>query len=131
MTKTELKEIPLLNKRIKEKKRAIEILRELAYCTGAIRVDDKIQKSPYNKGHPCIDKLVDLEKRLQADINYLLTLKSEFARILDTLDGNEKRLMELRYLNDLKWHEVAAAMNYSMRQIHRQHGKILHKIFSN
>lgn len=130
MTKTELKEIPLLSKRIEEKKKTIEILRELAYYTGAIRVGDKIQKSPYNKGHPCIDKLVDLDRRLQVDIDYLLALKLEFTGILDTLDGNEKRLMELRYLNDLKWHEIAGAMNYSVRQIHRMHGEILNKIFS-
>lgn len=40
-------------------------------------------------------------------------------------DPKEKELLRLRYLQDMKWEDVAERMTYDLRWIHRLHGKAL------
>ena len=76
-----------------------------------------------------VDKLVDAEAAINADIDELISLRAEAAAVFGSLPERDKTLMELRYLEGLTWEKVAERMSYSTRQVLRIHGDILISLF--
>lgn len=48
--------------------------------------------------------------------------------LISNLPEREKLLMRLRYIDNLKWEEIALKMNYTWQHMHRIHAKALNKI---
>ena len=87
-------------------------------------------------------RLRSLERRPESDENILRPLRElyreklkalataqlEIERAIEHLDYVERKLVRLRYIDGLEWHQVCVAINYSWQQTHRIHARILKAI---
>ena len=132
MTKEQLKNVPRIEKNIKRKKRQLDEVRELMYCVPALSGDEKVQTSTMDSSMSKVDAALDLERKLHEDCLKLLKLKGEAYDIIREInDDRERELMELRYIDGLRWEKIALEMHYSYRWVTRLHGRILKKLFPN
>lgn len=74
--------------------------------------------------------VVDLQNEIRAEINELAGIEKEIGAAINkaVADPTLKLLLELRYLNYLKWEEIALILGYTFRWTMTQHKKAL-KIF--
>lgn len=129
MTKEEFKTIPKIEKAIKYKQEQLYQIRAMMISVPSLETKEKVQTSPMNKSMSVVDEAVDLERKLHEDCILLLKLKNEAYDLIRTLEGKERLLMELRYINGCKWIEIAKKMNYNYRHVTKMHGEILSKLF--
>lgn len=73
--------------------------------------------------------IVDLEAKIQQDINNLVATMSEVRQLIALVeDNNLEIILHKRYLNHQKWDQIAGELGYSWAQIHRLHAKSLNII---
>ena len=118
-----------LNERIKDKEDRIADLRLSASSVGSIDYSkEKVQSSPSGDA-PFVKQtimIIELEKKLQQDVNKLKRLKVEINQAIDEVeDINCSLLLSKRYIFMRTWEQIAEEMNYSVMQIHRIHKKAL------
>lgn len=66
--------------------------------------------------------LADLKKQAERRI----TLRREISRKIEQMDDEtEKLVLRLRYIQLLKWEEIAVRMDYTYRNVTKIHGKAL------
>ena len=128
MTKEELTEIIIADKKIRAKKETAAALYELATSVPGIDTTTlKVQTSSRSENE-IINKYLDLERELKKDIAALLEKKEVVYKKLQVLDGLEKDIMQLRYIGGLSWDEIADKINVSSRHVYRIHDKALEKL---
>ena len=67
-----------------------------------------------------------IEDEIKADIDKLVSLKKEVSDVINAVEPVECRmLLELRYLCFHTWEDIAAEMNYTVRNVHLLHSKAL------
>jgi len=114
------------------KQKQIEELRLLAESTGAIRYDkDRVITSlPQAAGYEDkIAALVDMEHKLLEDIQELTEMYNEGWKMIDSLEDPVDRLiLVMRYINHMRWEEIALELNYSVDHIYYRHRHALKKI---
>jgi len=70
--------------------------------------------------------MVDLEKKIDEEMVQLMELKMEIREKIYQVENPNRRLVLLyRYINFMKWEEIADQMNYSIKQLHRIHNAAL------
>ena len=116
-----------IDQRINSKLEQIESLRTLLTKTSSTLSD--MPKNP-NKGQSrtedIIIKIMMIEDETKSDIDKLVTLKKEVSDTINAVDSVECRmLLELRYLCFHTWEDIAAEMNYTVRNVHLLHSKAL------
>lgn len=75
------------------------------------------------------DRLIELEKRVNARIRELVRLKHAAMDAIDRVDdARQREVLELYYLDGYKWDQVAERMELDARQVFRLHGKALQRI---
>lgn len=128
MTKDELTEIIIADKKIRAKKETAAALYELATSVpGVDTTTVKVQTSSRSENE-IINKYLDLERELKKDIAAVLEKKEVVYKKLQVLDGLEKDIMQLRYIGGLSWDEIADKINVSSRHVYRIHDKALEKL---
>lgn len=128
MTKEELTEIIIADKKIRAKKETAAALYELATSVPGIDTTTlKVQTSSRSENE-IINKYLDLERELKKDIAAVLEKKEVVYKKLQVLDGLEKDIMQLRYIGGLSWDEIADKVNISSRHVYRIHDKALEKL---
>lgn len=128
MTKEELTEIIIADKKIRAKKETAAALYELATSVpGVDTTTVKVQTSSRSENE-IITKYLDLERELKKDIAAVLEKKETVYKKLQVLDGLEKDIMQLRYIGGLSWDEIADKINVSSRHVYRIHDKALEKL---
>ena len=128
MTKEELTEIIIADKKIRAKKETAAALYELATSVPGVDTTTlKVQTSSRSENE-IINKYLDLERELKKDIAAVLEKKEVVYKKLQVLDGLEKDIMQLRYIGGLSWDEIADKINVSSRHIYRIHDKALEKL---
>ena len=76
-----------------------------------------------------IEKIYDLEKVINAEINRFVDLKKEIRIVINQVpDNSQKLVLKLRYIQFLKWESVAAEMDLSLKQVHRIHNEALKNV---
>lgn len=66
--------------------------------------------------------IVDLERAIEKDISELAKLELEIQNEINLLEDDlQKTVLEMRYLNFMKWDDICAELNYSSRQIFNVH----------
>lgn len=74
-------------------------------------------------------KSADLATEIDREIDKLADLRRDIEAAIRTVDGRVLReLLEYRYLDCMRWEEVAEAMSRDIRWIFRLHGKALSKL---
>ena len=128
MTKEELTEIIIADKKIRAKKETVAALYELATSVPGIDTTTlKVQTSSSSENE-IINKYLDLERELKKDIAAVLEKKETVYKKLQVLDGLEKDIMQLRYIGGLSWDEIADKINVSSRHVYRIHDKAVEKL---
>lgn len=128
MTKEELTEIIIADKKIRAKKETAAALYELATSVPGVDTTTlKVQTSSRSENE-IINKYLDLERELKKDIAAVLEKKEVVYKKLQVLDGLEKDIMQLRYIGGLSWDEIADKINVSSRHVYRIHDKALEKL---
>lgn len=70
-------------------------------------------------------KHLTLEQRYEAKLEELAAAQEIIENMIETLEPTERMLARFRYVDGLSWDSVSIKMNYSWRQTHRIHGRML------
>lgn len=128
MTKKELQRIYLLDLRISADIKELEKLNSLKYSIRSPSAfGEKVQSSVRND-NDLIEKIVDLESKINRNISELINLRENYKKKISSVDGEYCVLLNLRYVQCLKWHEIAKIMHRSEQTIFRLHGEALNLI---
>lgn len=73
-------------------------------------------------------KHIGLEQRYRAQLDGLIAGQAEIEDLIEGLEPTERRLARFRYIDGLSWEKVCDKMNYSWRQTHRIHGRMLDRL---
>ena len=76
---------------------------------------DKIQTT--------VEKIIEIEEKLDREIDALVE-----AAVEKLEDGRLRDVMRYRYIDGMKWEQIAVEMHYSYMQVCRLHGKALLEI---
>ena len=112
--------------RINSKLEQLEALRALAEKTTTT-----LELTPKGQGgskttENIVTKMVDLEREIESDIEGLLNVKADVRNAIKMVDEPELRLLlELRYLCYHSWGDIARAMGYDDKYVHKLHSKAL------
>lgn len=116
-----------IDKQLKSKLEQLSVLRELATTTTQPLSD--MPGSPnrnIDRMEKAIIKIMDMEQEISEEVNALLDLKNEIAQCIKKVkDIDCQLILEFRYLCFMSWEEIAAEMNFTVRNIHILHGKAL------
>ena len=119
-----------IDRRINSKLEQIASLRGLA-----TKATSTLSDMPHSPGRNArsmeniICKMVELENEINADIDYLLDLKSDIVTAIKRIEDPKSRmLLELRYLCFQSWEQIAVDMGYNTKYIFRLHDKALEKV---
>ncbi|MBR1696860.1 MAG: hypothetical protein IJ712_01355 [Anaerovibrio sp.] len=76
-----------------------------------------------------IAKIVDMEHKIDEEIDSLVDLKDQIQSCINSLDDAEYRvLLTERYINFEDWEKIALTMHYTTRYIHLMHRRALRLI---
>lgn len=82
---------------------------------------DKIQTT--------VEKIIEIEEKLDHEIDALVDLRNRIEVAVEKLeDGRLRDVMRYRYIDGMKWEQIAVEMHYSYMQVCRLHGKALLEI---
>ena len=102
-------------------------LRGLVSVVKGIAYDfDRVQTSPSGGMPASVDRLVDLEMKLEQDVIRYMTLKAEIVEQINSLDNAiYSRVLLKRYLQDKSLFTISEEMGYSYSRIKFLHGYAL------
>lgn len=116
-----------INQRINSKVEQIASLNALAN-----KVTTTYSQAPASGSHnnhkmeDIIIKIVAMEEDINSDIDELLDIKAEIIGAINAVENEEHRtILEKRYLSLESWEDIAADMNYGVRNVFILHGKAL------
>ena len=118
-----------LNERINSDLSELDRLRDLATSLSGVNYDGvrvsktRSTEAPFEK---TICKIIDAEKKINAEIDRLVDLKAEISEAISQLANvDEQLLLRFRYINNYGWEKIAVLMSVSMRTVHRIHASAL------
>lgn len=130
MTKKEFREIIYLDHLINSKLRLLDNLKSNRLQVKGMRIkSDVVQVSKQgNRQEDLIIKIIDLEKEITKDIDNLVDEKQRAKVVIDKLDGPYRLVMSMRYLECMKWEEIAYRIGYSIQAVYKIHGQALKRV---
>lgn len=130
MTKKEFREIIYLDHLINSELRLLESLKTNRLQVKGMQIKtDVVQVSKQgNKQEDLIIKIIDLEKEITKDIDRLIDEKRKAKTVIDKLDEPYKVIMTMRYLECMKWEEIAYRLEYSIQAVYKIHGQALKRV---
>jgi DNA-directed RNA polymerase specialized sigma subunit len=116
-----------IDKQLKSKLEQLNVLRNLATTTTQPLSD--MPGSPnrnIDRMEKAIIKIMDMEKEISEEVDALLDLKNQIAQCIKKVEDIDCQLiLEFRYLCFMSWEDIAAEMNFTVRNVHILHGKAL------
>lgn len=105
----------------------IATLRSSLTSTGSQLKQDKVQTSgPKNTLEETITKIIDLEAKINARIDELVSMKQEAFTMINRIpDLDQQNVLIARYIDGKKWLDIAFDLNFSISQVYKIHGKAL------
>ena len=120
-----------IDQRINSKIEQVQSLRELAEKASATLSDVPPSKGSRNvhRMEDVIAKMMDMESEISADMKRLLNLKHEIVTVISCVESPElQTLLELRYLCFKTWEQIAVALHFDLRWVHRLHNRALNEV---
>lgn len=135
---TELSEDPkkFLNRckhyeqRIKIKQNQIQHYRDMEYSiTAAIKDVPSFGGAVTSKIENCSISIMTIEEDIQKEIEAIKKERLLVQEAISLVDDEDlRRVLEARYVNEMKWEEIAVTLFYSYRWTLRLHGRALKSI---
>lgn len=123
-----LKQAYWLDQKINSDLAELARLKEIAASIGSPALGERNNpnrqtEAPFVRG---LERVWEMEKRIDAEIDRLVDLKEQIRGIIDRLDNpDEQMLLRYRYLHHDTWENIASMMNYSVRWVYKLHAKAL------
>jgi hypothetical protein len=120
-----------IDQRINSKIEQVQSLRELAEKASVTLSDVPPSKGSRNvhRMEDVIAKMMDMESEINADMKRLLNLKHEIVTVISCVESPElQTLLELRYLCFKTWEQIAVALHFDLRWVHRLHNRALNEV---
>ena len=116
MTKKELSQLYYLKKEIKEQQRRIAELEAAATkCTASVS-GIPTGKGVSDKVGQYASQIADLKALLDLNIKKSFYELNRLTRYIENIEDSEMKLIfSLRYIQNMRWHEIARATNYQER----------------
>lgn len=113
--------------RLKGKLDRLESLKSLAEkVTATLNATPVSGTRDVHKLDKVVCKIVDLENEINKEIDALVDLKRDIRLMIDSVPCHDCRVvLELRYLNYMKWHQIAESMDRGIRAVHYIHAKAI------
>lgn len=108
------------NERVKEIREMTITLRGVSYDS------DKVQTSTHGGITAGIEKLADMENKLNKEILRYLELSGKIIDQINRLEDLQcSEILYLRYVDCLRWEEIACKMHIGIRGVYKAHGRAL------
>lgn len=93
---------------------------------------DGMPRSPgaSNPVERMVTKHLMLQDRYKEQLGHLIAAQIAIEDLIDSLEPTERRLARFRYIDGLTWDDVCDRLNYSWRQTHRIHARMLDKLIN-
>ena len=120
-----------IDQRINSKIEQVQSLRDLAEKASATLSDVPPSKGTRNvhRMEDVIAKMMDMESEISVDMKRLLNLKHEIVTVINCVESPElQMLLELRYLCFKTWEQIAVALHFDLRWVHRLHNRALNEV---
>lgn len=129
MTKETLKQYQRLRL---ERDGILNVIRELEAAMEAPKIQ-KLTGMPSSGGNgsaleTMVQKHIELQRRYLDKLAEMDKLQGEIEDAIESLEGNQRTLMRLRYLQGMRWEDICVSMHYSGKHIHRIHAAALRRI---
>lgn len=123
-----LRGIALLDARIDARQRELEDLQDrLVHITATLSPDKGGGGAcTQDKMAGTMARIVDLQRQINADVDGLVDRKNAAMRMLDCMKNPvNMTVLHRRYFLQHTFEQIATDMNYSLRGIHKVHGRAL------
>lgn len=114
-----------LDQRINSKLEQLSSLNDLATKATATMTGMPRKPSP-SPSHTAdvVCKIIDLQNKINADIDRLVDLKGDMVKLIKAVDNTEQQtILELRYLCFKTWEQIAVDMGYSIHHLYKVHNR--------
>lgn len=126
-TKTYLRQIERLDRKIQNKLSEIYQLKTMACSVAVSKDNDRVQTCPdKDRLGSTVAKIVDLEKETNTLMESFINKRSHIIEQIDGIeDTNMYHVLSARYVCKKNFDDIADEMFYSRMQVNRIHGKAL------
>ena len=127
MAKEYLRQIGVLDAKINRRLKQVEELKALATSGGSMTPKERVQSSPSgDKTANYIIKWINIEHEVTRMIDELVDLKNQIIGEIHQLDDERYiRILEMRYIDQETFEQIAVTMHMDIRHIFRLHGYAL------
>ena len=122
-----LRQIGVLDTKINRRQKQVEELKLLATGTGSLTPGDRVQSSPAgDKMSSIVIKWIDMEHEVTVMIDELIDLKNQIIGEIHQLDDQRYiKILEMRYIDQETFEQIAVTMHMDIRHVFRLHGYAL------
>ena len=118
-----LRQARTLDIEINCKQEELHQLRLKATGVQAVVISERVQSSHENSSNQIIDKILDLQREINAEICKLIELKADIRKEINKVNNAILRtVLTEYYLNVKTWANIAEKYSYTERNIHYLHG---------
>lgn len=120
-----------LDQKINSDLEEIASFREMALSVSSPQLSERIQttrhgESPFAR---CMEKIIDLEEKINSEIDLLVELKKEIRAVITTVeDTDERMVLKYRYVHNYTWEQIGNELHADSRTVRRWHGKALQHV---
>lgn len=101
-------------------------LRLMAKSVSSPKLGEKVKSGGGNNAMSVVDKIIDLQQQINAEIDRLVDLKAEIhSKIEKVYNPQFIALLTDKYLNGLKFEQIAEKMEVADKTVYRLHGQAL------
>ena len=117
-----------LDQKINSDLEEVAALREMASSVSSPQLSERVQTSrkgdaPFTR---CLDKILELEDKINKEIDLLVELKKEIRTVITTVeDTDERMVLKYRYVHNYTWEQIGNELHADARTVRRWHGKAL------
>ncbi|SMC38396.1 DUF1492 domain-containing protein [Papillibacter cinnamivorans] len=106
-----------------------EIRRLLAMATKMNQTisSDRVSASHnQDKLSSAVARIADMKSEIDDEMKYLIEMKRIVLSTINSIPNKrQRRVLRLRYINGMRWEEIAVKIERDYRWVHRLHGKAL------
>lgn len=120
-----------LDQKISSDLEEMEALREMASSISSPQLTERVQSSRPNDAPfvRCLEKILDLEDRINKEIDLLMELKKEIRSVITTVeDTDERMVLKYRYVHNYTWEQIGNELHADARTVRRWHGSALQHV---